>query len=68
MSKQVLTDADKHFYQGFACALASLARGLGPPSMAIDIMNTNGITLADLEKAGVEEFDLKPLRAEWRES
>jgi hypothetical protein len=56
---------DWGFYQGFAAALGSLAREHGEPSVAVDIMRCNGVSLQDLKDAGVEEFDLKPLRTEW---
>lgn len=61
-----MSNAD--FYCGFAAALGSLAREHGMPSVAVDIMNCNGVTLKDFENAKVDEFDLKPLRAEWQET
>lgn len=57
---------DDEFYQGFACALGTLARDYDRPSMAVHIMRSNGVTLSDLERAGAMDFDLKPLRKEWR--
>lgn len=56
---------DKTFYCGMAVALGSLAREHDQPSVAIDIMKCNGVSLKDLQDAGVEPFDLKPLRKEW---
>jgi hypothetical protein len=54
--------SNKEFYQGFAVACATLVRSYDEPSMAKYIMTSNGITLRDLKGAGVEEFDLAPLR------
>ena len=64
--KVAMSENDKSFYRGFAVAIGSLAREHGSPSMAVDIMESNGVTLRQLEEAGVEPFDLKPIRAEWR--
>jgi hypothetical protein len=59
-----MTKQNEAFYQGFACAIATLARyGSTSPT---DIMQSNGISLKDLEQGGVEEFDLAPIRADWR--
>jgi len=59
-----MTKQNEAFYQGFACAIATLARyGSTSPT---HIMNANGVTLDDLKKHGVEEFDLAPIRADWR--
>lgn len=58
----------KEFYQGFGMAVAAVAREHGMPSVAVDIMNCNGVSLMELEDAGLEEFDLKPLREEWLDS
>lgn len=48
------------FYQGFAVAVGTLARN-GYPSMARDIMLTNGVSLQQLRGAGADKFDLEPL-------
>jgi len=56
------------FWQGFAVAIGSLARDHDRPSMAVDIMRCNGITLKDLETCGIEVFDLKHIRKAWKES
>jgi hypothetical protein len=58
---------NKEFYFGCAVILSSLARDHGFPNMAIDIMHCNGITFDQLKQAGCEEFDLAPLRKEWRD-
>jgi hypothetical protein len=57
--------AEKEFLRGFGIAIGALARDHGEPTMAADIARSNGITLADLRRAGVEAFDLtKNLRRE----
>lgn len=59
--------SDADFLCGFAVAVAALARN-GYPSMAVDIMKTNGVDIEDLRKAKVERFDLTPLVREWKQS
>lgn len=61
-----MSDAD--FYQGFACAVGSLARDHMQPGMALDIMKINGVTISDLENAGADDFDLNLIREEARPS
>lgn len=48
--------------RGFAAALGALQRMHHRDSMVRDIMAGDGVTLADLERAGVAEFDLAPIR------
>lgn len=55
---------ERKFTQGFAAAIASPAREHGMPLVAADITRCNGLTYEDFERAGVEEFDLAPLREE----
>lgn len=50
------------FYCGYAAAIGALIRLHDEKTMAIDVMNCDGVTVSDLEKAGVEDFDLKPIR------
>ena len=57
----------KAFLQGFAVAVGSLVRDHDQPSMAVDIIRGNGVTLMDLENCGAETFDLKHIRKAWRE-
>ena len=62
-----LEDAeDKAFVQGFGMAVGALARDHDEPSQAADIMRSNGITFKQLRAAGVEEFDLRCLRSEFK--
>lgn len=56
---------DKEFYCGFAVAVGTVARN-GYPSTAIDAMDSNGVTLRDLINSGAEEFDLLPIRMEYK--
>lgn len=58
--------ADSEFLRGFAAAIGTLASGFDMPSVAVNIMKCNGITLAMLEEAGCEDFDLKIIRKEWK--
>ncbi len=67
MTREAQTaSVSRAFYHGFAAALGSLAREHDRPSMAIDIMRCNGVTLQNLKDAGVEQFDLAPLAKEWK--
>jgi hypothetical protein len=61
--KPKMSKSDASFYQGFACALACLARDHGRPAMARDIMVSCSITLKLLREAGTDDFDLQPLRS-----
>lgn len=54
------------FILGFAVAVASLVRDHDEPVHAASIIAGHGVSLKDFEAAGVEEFDLKPLRALFR--
>lgn len=69
MNQQQRTEAARtgsaDFYQGFAAAVSTLARTHNMPSVAVDVMDCNGVTLRDLFDARVEDFDLDPLRKEW---
>jgi len=67
MSKQGKQQGErKDFYCGAAAVLGTLARDHDQPSVAVDIMRSNGITLSDLQKAGADDFDLDYLRGEWK--
>lgn len=56
---------NKEFYLGMAVVLGAIARDHGLPSIAINIMKSNGVSFQALKNAGVEPFDLDPLRLEW---
>ena len=53
------------FYCGFALALGAVARS-GKPEIAVDVMDGYGITISDLIAAGSDEYDLVPLRDEYK--
>lgn len=55
----------RDFYLGFGMAIGALARDHDQPGMAVDIMRSNGVSLKELEDAGVEAFDLEPIAKEW---
>lgn len=56
----------KHFLQGYALALGYIMRAHGQGSMVQDAMREHSITLSDLEKAGCDDFDLDPIRDEFK--
>ena len=56
---------NKEFYQGMSIIAGTVARH-GYAGIAVDAMDSNGITLSDMIDAGSEEFDLKPLREEYK--
>lgn len=62
-----MSEDDKAFYSGFAVVLGCLIRERDLPSVAVDIMRSNGVELKHLIKAGVDNFDLKPIRRAWKQ-
>lgn len=54
--------ASKEFLAGFACALAALNRLHDEPNMVCDVMDSYGVTAADLKRAGVDPADLREIR------
>jgi hypothetical protein len=58
----------KQFYAGFACAVADIIRLHDEPTIAIDVMTSNGVDLAMLKTARVAEYDLGPIKKAWSES
>lgn len=50
--------ASFHFLKGFALALADMNRGHDQPSMVVDVMNSAGVTIKELRKAGIETYDI----------
>ena len=48
--------------QGIACALAELAGPHMEPDLAEGVLESLGLTLADLEAAGADAYDLDMLR------
>jgi hypothetical protein len=57
-----MSDEDRGFAQGIALAVAILARMHDQPTIAADVASEAGYTIADYERAGVDEYDLKVLR------
>ena len=58
--------ADRHWLRGYAAALAAAARGWNEHGMVEMIMKGDGISLSDMEAAGVEPYDLNEIRASHR--
>jgi hypothetical protein len=48
--------------QGIAAACAVLARDHGEPDDAAMVLNSLGLTIADLKNAGADPFDVEALR------
>ena len=49
--------------QGIAAALGALAREHMEPDLAAMVLDSLGLTVADLKAAGADPFDLEPLKA-----
>lgn len=61
-----MTTEEKAFYQGAAVILGTLARTHDMPSLAVDIMKSNGITIGQLKDAEASGFDLAAIYKEMR--
>jgi hypothetical protein len=48
--------------QGVACALAELARAHMEPDLAHMVLDSLGVSVADLKSAGADPHDLEPLQ------
>jgi len=55
------------FVQGIAYACAELIRAFDEPTYATEIIKGAGLTIADLKRAGTDEYDLAPLEAAIKE-
>ena len=53
---------NKAFYRGYALAIASLIRLYDQPTVALGIMDCDGITIEDFEESDVDELELKCIR------
>jgi hypothetical protein len=53
---------DKSFICGFAVGVAFIARAHDMPTVAMDVLKSNDITLNDCILAGVGEYDLRVIR------
>jgi hypothetical protein len=49
--------------QGIAAALGALAREYMEPELAAMVLDSLDLTVADLETAGADPYDLEPLKA-----
>jgi hypothetical protein len=49
--------------QGIAAALGTLARDHMEPHLAAMVLSSLGVTVADLEAAAADPYDLEPLKA-----
>ena len=56
------TSPPDEFLNGFAIALATVQRMHDDPTAVKDAIEGNGLTIADLRKAGVDPYDLNVLR------
>ena len=52
------------FVRGFACAIADLIRDHNQPTIALDILSRNGITLEEMKKSKVDKYDLEVIELE----
>lgn len=59
---------EKDFIHGLAVGLAIIARDRDEPSLAADAMSGCGYDAADLRAAGVDPYDLAPLRKALRDN
>jgi hypothetical protein len=62
MTTRPRTRVEKLRLQGIACALGELASAHLEPDLAQKVLKSLGLSVADLEAAGVETFDAEPLK------
>jgi hypothetical protein len=53
---------DPEWLQGYASALAAVVRAGGRAELVRAVLAADAVTLSHLQSAGVEPFDLEPLR------
>lgn len=53
---------NKLFLRGFAVALADVMRLHGEEVIVRDVLNEAGVTVDQLKRAGVEDYDLREIR------
>jgi hypothetical protein len=51
---------------GFATALAAVVQKYDQGSIAVGLMKSHGVTLQDLEDAGIASYDMKSLVEAWK--
>lgn len=55
------------WHEGFACAVAQVAR-MGHPSIAKAVMIGSGMSVKQLKENGIEPYDLAPIQKVMRKS
>ena len=55
------------FYQGYVLAMANIIRCHDQPSMVIDIMQNDGVTIGLLKRCHVDAYDLKVIRKAFKD-
>ncbi len=58
---------EQEFVAGYALAVANIMHTHGDDTIAEDVLNEGGITLAQVKSLGLTEFDMKVLRKLFRE-
>ena len=61
-SKRKITEEKKAFFRGFTCACACALREHGCNAIIEDVYQNNFLTVAELKKYDVDEFDISLLR------
>ena len=61
-SEQVKKAEEAAFVRGYGCAIATLARAFGDPSLAKMVSEEAGFRLKDYKVAKVDDFDLNIIR------
>lgn len=56
------SEGHKAWLRGFAAALGAVQRFYDRGTIVAEVMKHDGVTLADLKAAGVEAFDLDPIK------
>lgn len=56
-----MTELQKGFYQGFACACAITLKNHGENTIVKDTFMCNFMSVATMKKAGVDDFDIELL-------
>ncbi len=53
---------DTNFMKGYAAVIACIIRTHDMPTMAKDIMESDGLDINSFEGNGIDEFDIKEIR------
>lgn len=57
-----MTDFEKHFSQGYACAVANLIRMYDQPTIAQEVFSANFCSIKEMRKMGIDESDIEVLK------